>query len=410
MTPAAFLEMHEPLWVYLSIPLLAAFVGYVTKLLMIEMLFRPLEFKGLVDPWLGWQGQVPRNAAKMAVTTVDSLQENLLDPRELIDLVDVDDLLRELEGPLNATVAEITEEIAEQYQPRIWGAMPDVAKRALIARLRGHVPGVTRRLIEELRENFDQVFDLKYTVVTSLTRDKSNLTRLFRGLGGDTFGFMRKSGLIFGFVIGVVQAFALLATHEELILPLFGLLTGGLTDWLALQMVFRPVRPGRFLGFPWQGRFHKLRPEITRDYAGVMAKDILTPAMVLEGVLTGPMSDRLYGLIEAEVHKTIDEQAPALARPLVRVAVGGERYQEIKEAATTRALEHLPANLSRVSDYAERTVDLQTLLAERMERMTDEQYEDLLRPIFKDQEWVVIVLGAALGFVFGELQVHVLLS
>jgi hypothetical protein len=45
-----------------------------------------------------------------------------------------------------------------------------------------------------------------------------------------------------------------------------------------------------------------------------------------------------------------------------------------------------------------------------MDLMTDEQYEGLLRPIFKDDEWIVVVLGAALGFLFGELQVHLLLS
>jgi hypothetical protein len=44
-----------------------------------------------------------------------------------------------------------------------------------------------------------------------------------------------------------------------------------------------------------------------------------------------------------------------------------------------------------------------------MELLDDEQYENLLRPIFRDQEWVVVAIGAALGFLFGELQVHLLL-
>jgi hypothetical protein len=41
----------------------------------------------------------------------------------------------------------------------------------------------------------------------------------------------------------------------------------------------------------------------------------------------------------------------------------------------------------------------------RMELLDDEQHENLLRPIFRDQEWVVV----AIGFLFGELQVHLLL-
>lgn len=401
--------MSQPWWVYAVIPVFAGFIGYVTKLLMIEMIFRPLEFKGLVDPWLGWQGQVPRKAAKMAVTAVSTLSDNLLDPRELIDRIDPDELVRELAVPLHEAVAEMADELAREYQPRVWAAMPAVAKRTLIARVERRTPDVLRRLLADIREHLDYVFDFELTVVETLTRDRVKLVELFRGLGGGTFGFMRRAGLIFGAGIGIVQAVVLYVTHEKLLLPLFGLLTGGLTDYLALQMVFRPIRPGRFLLLPWQGLFHRCRPEITRDYAAMMATDILTPATLMEGILTGPSSDRLYALVEEEVHRTIDDQAPELARPLV-IAVGGRTYHSLKEATARRVLAEMPVRAGLVGDYAARKLDLQNLLAERMDLMTDEQYESLLRPIFKDDEWIVVVLGAALGFLFGELQLHLLLQ
>jgi uncharacterized membrane protein YheB (UPF0754 family) len=400
--------MEEPLWVYVAIPAVAAFIGFVTKLLMIEMIFRPLEFKGPVNPWLGWQGQVPRNAAKMAVTAVRTLQDDLLDPRELIDRFDPDELVRELEGPLYAAIEDITEEVAQQYQPAVWNAMPEGARRALISRVQRQSPRIVERLLADVREHIDVVFDFEHTVVSTLVRDKAKLTNLFRGMGGDTFGFMRRSGLIFGAAIGVVQSVALFITGEELLLPLFGLITGGLTDWLALQMIFRPTKPGFFLFLPWHGRFHKLRPQITRDYAAMMATDILTPAALMEGILTGPMSDRLFALVEREVHRSIDEQVPGLARPLVS-AIGGDQLQEIKEGAAERVLSHLPRHMSLATDYAHHHLDLQDLIAERMQLMTDEQYEGLLRPIFKDDEWIVVVLGAVLGFAFGELQLHLML-
>lgn len=400
--------MHESLWVYLSIPVMAAAIGYVTKLLLIEMIFRPLEFRGPVEPWLGWQGQVPRNAAKMATIAIDTLEARLLRPAEILDLVDPDDVARELEEPLRRAIAEITEEIATTYEPAVWAAMPDGAKRALVRRVEAQAPATIRRLLEEVREHLDQVFNLKYTVVQTLVRDKARLVELFRGIGGNAFGFMRRAGLIFGFAIGVVQSVALLVTGQELLLPLFGLLTGGVTDFLALQMIFRPVRPGRYLGLRWQGLFHRLRPQITRDYAAMMAADILTPRAIMEGVLSGPMADRLFALIESEVHRAIDAQAPALLRPVVTVA-GGPPYARLKEDATQRVIAHMTANLDLVEDYAKRRIDLQALLEERMALMTDEEYEGLLRPVFKDDEWIVVVLGAALGFLFGELQLHLLL-
>ena len=50
--------------IYLSMPFIAAFVGYSTKLVALQMLYRPIEFRG-IGPF-GWQGVVPRRAGKTA--------------------------------------------------------------------------------------------------------------------------------------------------------------------------------------------------------------------------------------------------------------------------------------------------------------------------------------------------------
>ena len=45
---------------------------YGTKIVAIRMMFSPLEFRGIKEPYLGWQGQIPRHAAKMAGIAVDT--------------------------------------------------------------------------------------------------------------------------------------------------------------------------------------------------------------------------------------------------------------------------------------------------------------------------------------------------
>ena len=56
--------MPEPLpsWaIYASMPIVGAVIGYLTKLVAVEMMFRPLRFVG-IPPVLGWQGVIPRFA------------------------------------------------------------------------------------------------------------------------------------------------------------------------------------------------------------------------------------------------------------------------------------------------------------------------------------------------------------
>jgi len=64
---------------YLSMPFVAALIGYVTKIVAIKMMFQPIEFVG-IKPFLGWQGIVPRKAATMASIACDTMTSRLIKP------------------------------------------------------------------------------------------------------------------------------------------------------------------------------------------------------------------------------------------------------------------------------------------------------------------------------------------
>ena len=40
-------EFQAHMWLYISIPFISGFIGYVTKVVAIEMMFSPLEFIGI---------------------------------------------------------------------------------------------------------------------------------------------------------------------------------------------------------------------------------------------------------------------------------------------------------------------------------------------------------------------------
>lgn len=404
MTPLAIVtDLREHWYVYASMPLTVALVGYVTKIVAIEMLYRPLEFVGR-PPVLGWQGVIPRKAAKMAAIAVDMFVGKLLKPEELFDRIDPDELARQLEVPLLEAVEEVTVEVVGQHQPGLWEAMPMAARRALIRRIQSQAPSLIGRLADQLRDNLDEVFDLKHMVVSSLVRDKALLNSVFRDAAAPGMRFIIRSGAIFGFGIGILQMTTFILTESHWVLPVYGLFAGSFTDWLALQMCFRPMKPRRYLGlFRWHGIFHAEREQITQKYGRLLAEDLLTPAAIIESLLTGPKSDRLFELVQREVKETVDAQA-GLARPFVVLAVGGRGYQQMKQAAAERAIARLPEAARYAETYAEEALDVRNTVVERMGLLSTEEYEDLLRPAVKDDEWIIVAVGAALGFLVGELQ------
>ncbi len=389
-------------YVYLSIPIMAAIIGYVTKLVAIRMMFRPLNFVG-VKP-LGWQGIVPKRAARMAAIACDTMTEQLVKPSDVLRRLDPELIAKEIQGPLREVAAELTEEVAAEFQPGLWESLPESVRRLVIRRVQAETPRLLAAMLQTVQDNVESVFDLRDMVITNLVRDKALLNRIFTEAGHREFQFIARAGLLFGAVIGVIQMVAWALFKQPLIMPFFGVITGWFTDWLALRMIFRPLRPTRYLGMlTWQGMFLRRRDEVSESYATLIAEEVITPHKVIEAVLRGPLADRLFAMMQREVEQVIDRQT-RFARPFVRLAIGSTRYLEMKHAIADKVLDRMPETLDYIADYAKDAMDIRNLLIAKMRELTAEEFENLLRPAFQQDEWILITCGAILGGVVGELQ------
>ena len=395
---------HWPL--YVSIPIVAALIGYGTKLVAIRMMFQPVEFIG-VKPVFGWQGIVPKRAARMASIACDTMTEQLIKPAEVVARLDADRIAKEIEKPLLAAVEDIVREVAGHYQPGLWESLPVGVQRLVIQRVQAESPHMVKAVLELIQSDVDSVFDLKGMVVTSLVKDKRLLNRIFQEAGAEEFKFIARSGLVFGGLIGVIQMVAWVLFKFPPIMPLFGLFTGWFTDWLALRMIFYPLEPKKYFGVTWQGLFLKRRAEVAEAYGELIAKEIITPHNVIEAVLQGPLSDRVLALIQRQLDRELG-RAANVAKPLLVFAIGSRRYQDMKLAISEQIMTRLPDTMRYIEDYATDAMDIRNVLVGKMKELSPEEFEQLLRPAFQQDEWILIATGAVLGFAVGEAQVLVL--
>ncbi len=405
----AIVEDVQRNWMlYASMPFVAAIIGFGTKIVAINMMFKPLEFLG-IKPYLGWQGIVPRKAATMASIACDTMTTKLIKPEDIFNKLDPDRVAKEIEKPLLEAIEDITEEVALHYSPGLWEMAPDSLKQKVIRRIQDESPHIVNMIMNDIKANITTVFDLKDMVVTSLLRDKALLNRIFLEAGSGEFKFIRNSGLFFGFAIGCVQAVTWAITQSPLVMPIFGLFTGWFTDWLALKMVFNPKYPTKYLGglIQWQGLFLKRRHEVSKEYGRLIAKEVVTPRNIIDAILRGPLSDRLFAMVQRNVQHLVDEQA-GMAKPIVVFAVGSSKYQEMKHLVAEEIMKRLPETLKNVENYAADAMDLENTLAKKMTELSVEEFEGLLRPAFQQDEWILITVGACLGFLVGELQVLVM--
>ena len=90
------------------------------------------------------------------------------------------------------------------------------------------------------------------------------------------------------------------------------------------------------------------------------------------------------------------------------LAVGTERYRALKDGVVKLVIEQLPTTLVEASDYATTVIDLENTIVDKMNQLTNEEYESILRPVFKDDEPLMIAVGAILGGLVGEIQVQIM--
>ena len=111
----------------------------------------------------------------------------------------------------------------------------------------------------------------------------------------------------------------------------FGALAGGLTNRVAIWMLFHPYRPARFLGIelPWlQGAVPKNRERLARSIGRTVGTTLLTPGDLAEALSAG----RLQEAFESRLREILRERAE---RPLPAPAelLPGAALAEVRDLA-----------------------------------------------------------------------------
>jgi uncharacterized membrane protein YheB (UPF0754 family) len=393
---------------YLTIPLLAAIVGWGTNVVALKMTFYPLEFVG-IPPWLGWQGIIPSKSRKMSNKAVDLITEKLVSPPEVIDRLEADRLVEEMDEEVAAMIREIIDEVAQNYSPKLWGSLPESVKEEVYARAQEDAPAVIRESLEDIKWEIEDLLDLKALAVEALMEDKELLNRIFLECGEEEFQFIERSGLYFGFGFGLVQAALWYSFQASFLLPGIGFVVGCATNFLALKMIFEPTEPRKIGPFNWQGLFLKRQDEVAEAYAELVANNVVTTQNLMKGILEGPTTDRLIEIVERHLgHAAEDYDTPG--SPIFKWVVGSEEYEEMKEDVVDRVLEHLDRPIYEVSDYVDEALALEATLRRRLEALEPKEFEGLLRPVFQEDEWKLILVGAALGMAVGFVQLFVVFA
>lgn len=363
---------------YAAIPMVAAGVGWGTNWMGVKMLFYPIEYIGVEVyreencpyGFFGWQGVVPARTERMAKRLTDIVSTKLLSLKEAFSHVEP--------MPFARLLSPTIEESIRQNAPNghIWAWL-----------MSPFLPLALRMVVVELQENIDDVLDLETVVLTAFLRDKLVLVDLFQNVAKSELEFLVISGSYFGFVLGLAQMITWAAVPKPWTLPVAGAFVGYATNWIAIKLLFDPAEPTPVGPFIMQGLFEKRQPEVSEEFSLFLSSRVLTSKRLIDEMANGKKRDEFERLLRRTVPFVIPDS-------VVDAAAEGLRQLALEDA------DH-PAHV-----YLDHKLAIEGTLCTRLQALSPTDFEDLLHPVFQQDEIILIVVGGILGAAAGFVQLR----
>jgi uncharacterized membrane protein YheB (UPF0754 family) len=420
--------LKESTLALITIPLFTGVIGYVTNWTGVLMLFYPVHFKGYRSKSLrslakllprkvqqipgvmlggiGWQGIVPSRAAKMGSLAVDAGIAKLGTPGEYWSQFNPEEMSAQIVESTREDMRETVDRIMTREHPRLWRDLPPQVKELVYSRVQQQVPSMVRELTDRIGENIDQLIDVKLMVIKRFEAQPELANRIFLDMGRRELKFIQNFGFFFGFACGIPVAALTHFVTNWWLLPILGVIVGYVTNWLALWMIYEPSHPHQFGPIRVHGLFIRRQPELADVYARIVSDEILTMSNFGDELLHGPRADRTRTLIESAMRPAID-RATGPARAAVRVALGTKEYDRIRDSFAAEPVDQMMTPLEDPEFSRRQSKTMRKLISERMREMTPEDFGELLRTATKQDEWLLLLHGAVLGFGAGLIHLAI---
>jgi uncharacterized membrane protein YheB (UPF0754 family) len=190
-------------WKTWTVPLIGAFIGWITNWLAIKMLFRPR--KPVKILFITFQGIFPKNKPRIAEKLGTIVQ------RDLINFDDINDRLQDPEA-LNNFKEEIAIRVDNAIRDRIMknafldAIIPDQLIQSIHKTIVDEIGANLPKVIKSSMLKIEQKLDIQ-TIVRNKVElfSDEKLEQLLLDITAKEFTFIEIIGAVLGFLIGIIQ-------------------------------------------------------------------------------------------------------------------------------------------------------------------------------------------------------------
>jgi len=417
-------------WAILSIVPVTSFVTWAHVWMALKMVFYPIHFWGFhLGPLpVGWQGIVPRKAGRISGIITDNTLSKLGSLQEFLEAMDPEEMARMIGEQVGFELEHLIDEVMMERRAVLWENLPYSIKRRIYAQAHQQMPNVLKELVTELTYNVENLVDMRSMVVNQMENDRKLMVKMFLKVGQKEINFIWHISALIGAFFGIFQMFVYVFVPEHWTVPFFAAIWGFLTNWIAIWMVFNPVNPHpvKFpqfftrterLKFPWirpvmprigtynfQGAFMKRQDEVSIVFSEVVTADLITLKSIMTEMMYGKRNHKTRRILKRHINEIMETP---LVRTSLQLSIGPTEYAKLKSDLIDRSIEITMVPVSDPEFNESRAKKIFTMFRDRIRLLTPQEFQNLLRPAFHEDEWILIVLGGVTGFGAGLIHLFV---
>lgn len=191
------------------------------------------------------------------------------------------------------------------------------------------------------------------------------------------------------------------------LLPFIGAITGWVTNWVAVKMLFHPKEPKNFGLFKVQGVFPKRQKLMAEKLGHIVAAELFSIDDVVEKMKSADNTEVL-SFVESKIDNFINVKLSG-SMPMLAMFLNDDLKNKIKTTLMEEIAEVIPGVIDSYANKLKNEVDVEAIVYEKVLNFSSDKLEEILYSIMKKEFKFIELLGGVLGFLIGIIQLCIVL-
>ncbi|HLK28075.1 MAG TPA: DUF445 family protein [Puia sp.] len=191
-------------------------------------------------------------------------------------------------------------------------------------------------------------------------------------------------------------------------IPVISAFIHWLTIWMALKMLFHPRKPKKFLWMTFHGVFPKRQQQIAESLGRIVGQELLSFGDI-EKTITNPENvQKILPLAEEHIDHFLRTKLKE-TMPMISMFIGDKTINQLKTTFMKELADLFPVIMKNYVSNLKNDLDLERIVVEKISNFSSDKLEQMLNQILTKEFRFVEIIGAALGFFIGLLQIFLTL-